>query len=111
MSVCICLERGRAYCLSAHMSMIFFLCNPQGEKIRTRVLEALRAKVEVEDKGEITYALDMHIERDKNKGTLFISQKNYIHRLQAKEATGKRNTRANRCHKRGRRTNRRSSNT
>jgi hypothetical protein len=53
----------------------------------------LRAKVEVEDKGEITYALDMHIERDKNKGTLFISQKNYIdsiiNEFQAKETLGK----------------------
>ena len=79
--------------IGTHVDDIFPLCNPQGEKIRTRVLNALRAKVEVEDKGEITYALDMHIERDKNKGTLFISQKNYIdsiiNEFQAKETLGK----------------------
>jgi len=79
--------------IGTHVDDIFPLCNPEGEKIRTRVLLALKSKVEVEDKGEIKYALDMHIERDAQKGTLCISQKNYIdgiiNEFQAKEAIGK----------------------
>ena len=34
--------------------------------------------MEIDDKGEIKYALDTHIERDRERGTLRISQTNYI---------------------------------
>jgi hypothetical protein len=35
----------------------------------------------VDDRGEVTHALDMHIQRDAEKGTLSISQEAYIHTL------------------------------
>ena len=46
--------------------------------IRDKILRELRSHVEIEDKGEIAYALDTRVECDRERGELRISQEKYI---------------------------------
>jgi len=68
----------------------FVLSDRKGEKIRDRVLKKLQEGMEIDNRGEISYALDMCIETDSERG---ISQqqyiKNLIHKFQLSEAKGK----------------------
>src|SRR6185437_15115084 len=86
-------REGDAWCIiGTHVDDLFPLCNSQGEKIRERILACLKDKMEIDNKGEIKYALDTHIERDREGGTLKISQQTYIeniiHEYNMKEAKG-----------------------
>ena len=64
--------------IGTHVNDIFSLFNPAGRKLRDRVLTALRRKMEVDDKGSLTFALDMRVQRDIEKGILKLSQRQYI---------------------------------
>lgn len=87
-------REGKGICIiGTHVDDLFVLCNTEGKQIKDRVLRALREKMEVDDKGEIKYALDTHIERDREQGTLRISQQAYIQSIikefNMQEAKGK----------------------
>jgi hypothetical protein len=75
-------REGEAVCIiGTHVDDLFVLCNSEGEKIRERILSTLRQKMEVDDRGEIKYALDTHIEADREEGVLRISQEKYINNM------------------------------
>src|SRR6185437_12439041 len=55
-------REGDAFCIiGTHVDDLFPLCNSQGEKIRERILACLKDRMEIDNKGEIKYALDTHI--------------------------------------------------
>ena len=78
--------------VGTHVDDLFPLCNKEGVMIREKILKELRSHVEIEDKGEIAYALDTRVECDREKGELRISQEKYI-RSVTKEFTRRRVTR------------------
>ena len=87
-------REGEGICIiGTHVDDIFPLYNKEGRKIRDRVFKKLEEKMEVENKGEIKYALDTCIERNVERGTLRISQENYIRNVikefKLEEAEGK----------------------
>src|SRR5207245_1819806 len=49
--------------IGTHVDDIFSLFNPAGKVLRDRVLTALRKKMEIDDKGTLTFALDMRVQR------------------------------------------------
>ena len=63
--------------LGTHVDDLFCLFNP-GKTLRDKVLAALRAKMEVDDQGTLSFALDMRIQRDVEKDILKLSQRQYI---------------------------------
>ena len=68
-------QEGQGLCIiGTHVDDLFPLCNKAGIVIREKIMKELRSRVEMEDKGEITYALDTKIESDREKGELRISQ-------------------------------------
>ena len=72
-------REGEGVCIiGTHVDDLFVLFNTEGKKIRDRVFRKMNEKMEVDNKGEIKYALDTHIERDRENGTLRISQEAYI---------------------------------
>ena len=85
---------GEKICIiGTHVDDIFPLYNEEGRKIRDRVFKQLEQKMKEENKGEIKYALDTCIERNVERGTLRISQENYIRNVieefKFEEAKGK----------------------
>ena len=70
-------EGGSFLFIGTHVDDLFVLYNQDGRKIRDRVLEKIKETMEVAEKGEISFALDMKIERDREKGFLKISQTQY----------------------------------
>ena len=75
-------NEGNAICIvGTHVDDLFPLCNTEGEKIRDRIFKKLQSKMEIDNRGEITYALDTCIEADREKGVLRISQEAYIQRM------------------------------
>jgi hypothetical protein len=72
-------REGEAFLIiGTHVDDIFPLFNKQGKKLRDKVFSKLGEKMEIENKGEIKFALDMKIETDRQKGILKISQESYI---------------------------------
>ena len=67
--------------VGTHVDDIFSLFNPSGKFLRDRVLKALRGKMEIDDKGPLSFALDMRVQRDPERGILKLSQKQYIESL------------------------------
>ena len=61
--------------------MTFFLFNSNGKALRDKVLRVLRSKMEIEDKGELSFALDIRIQRNVQEGILKLSQRQYIEGL------------------------------
>jgi len=80
---CVYLFReGKAFMyLSTHVDDIFPLYNEEGKMIRDRVLKTLKSRMQVEEKGEIEFALDTKIQRDVEKGILKISQTTYTENI------------------------------
>jgi len=75
-------REGKGFCMiGTHVDDLFPLCNREGVKIREKILKSLKDKFEIDDKGEIKYALDTCIEADREGGTLRISQETYIKNL------------------------------
>ena len=54
--------------IGTHVDDIFPLFNKQGKKLRDKVFSKLGEKMEIENKGEIKFALDMKIETDRQRG-------------------------------------------
>ena len=72
-------KEGQGMCIiGTHIDNIFQLYDKKGKKIRVRMLKKLQQDIEVDNRGAITYALDTCIERNVERGTLRISQENYI---------------------------------
>ena len=72
-------KEGEGVCIiGTHVDDLFPLYNEEGKKIRDRVFRKLEEKMEIDNKGEIKYALDTCIETDREKGTLRISQEVFI---------------------------------
>ena len=71
-------EGGAWLIIGTHVDDIFPLFNPQGKTLRNRVLAALREKMEVDDKGTVSFALDTRVQKDEKMGILKLSQKQYI---------------------------------
>jgi hypothetical protein len=71
-------ERGGFVLLSTHVDDLFPLYNKEGEKIRDKILQRLKEKMEIDNKGTLSFALDTKIERDPEMGVLKISQAPYI---------------------------------
>ena len=72
-------HEGDGVCIiGTHVDDLFPLCNIHGEKIRDRIFKKLEEKMEIDDKGEIKYALDTCVETDRERGILRISQESYI---------------------------------
>jgi len=67
--------------LGTHVDDLFPLCNEGGEKIKQRILGELKRQMQIDNKGPLSFALDMKIERDINRGILKISQNIYIKNL------------------------------
>ena len=65
--------------IGTHVDDIFSLFNPAGKQLRDKILKGLRELMEVDDKGPISFALDMRVQRDPTKGKL--SQRQYIDEL------------------------------
>jgi len=84
-------ECGGVCVIGTHVDDLFVLSDRKGEKIRDKVLKKLQEGMEIDNRGEISYALDMCIETDRERGILKISQhiKNLIHKFQLSEAKGK----------------------
>src|SRR5688572_17129338 len=72
-------SEGEAVCIiGTHVDDLFVLCNTQGKRIRDRIFSKLESKMEIDNKGEISYALDTCLEVDRERGILRISQEKYI---------------------------------
>ena len=67
--------------LATHVDDLFPLFNTQAIKIKDKILDTLKTKMEIDNRGTISFALDMKIERDINKGILKISQTVYTESL------------------------------
>jgi hypothetical protein len=63
--------------LATHVDDLFPLYNPGGERIKNMILEKLKTKMEIVDKGTLSFALDTRIERDPQAGIIKISQLPY----------------------------------
>ena len=63
--------------LATHVDDLFPLYNTQAINIKNKILDTLKSKMEIDNRGIISFALDMKIERDVNKGILKISQTAY----------------------------------
>ena len=81
MSVFIYLDGDAILFIGTHVDDIFRLYNPAGKTLRDKVLKALRDEMEVEDKGELSFALDMRVQRDPARGILKLSQRLYTEEL------------------------------
>ena len=64
MNVSIYLKKESVCILGTNVDDIFPLYNREGEKIKNKILKTPQSKMEIDDKGEIKYALDTHIERE-----------------------------------------------
>ena len=60
--------------VGTHVDDLFPLCNEEGVMMIDKILRELRSHVEIEDEGEIAYALDTRVECDREKGELRISR-------------------------------------
>jgi len=68
-------KQNEAFCIVAtHVDDIFVLFNPQGKKFRDELFFSLTSKFELQNLGEISFALQTKFFRDKQKGFLTISQ-------------------------------------
>jgi len=67
--------------LGTHVDDLFPLCNEGGERIKLRILGELKRHMQIDNKGTLSFALDVKIERNLNRGTLKISQTAYIKNL------------------------------
>jgi hypothetical protein len=67
--------------MCTHVDDLFPLFNEKGRNIRNKILGELRKKMEIDDKGTLSWALDTKIERDPEVGILKISQRPYIDSL------------------------------
>ena len=67
--------------LGTHVDDLFPLFNKQGELIRDKILDALKQRMTIDNKGELRFALDTKIERDRERGILKISQQAYTENL------------------------------
>jgi hypothetical protein len=66
---------GNAWCIvSTHVDDIFVLFNEEGEKIRDQLFSTFLKYVDIGNLGTISWALKTHIQRDREKGILKISQ-------------------------------------
>jgi len=75
-------REGKAFLfIGTHVDDFFCLFNKEAEEIRNNVLHTLEQTMEVTNKGEISHALDMKIERCREKGRMKISQRNFIENL------------------------------
>jgi hypothetical protein len=74
-------EKDEKLFIGTHVDDLFFLCSPKGKSIRDKVINTLKQKMTVEEKGEMTFALDVRIQRDVDKGLLKLSQREYIENL------------------------------
>src|SRR5690606_25297603 len=67
--------------LGTHVDDLFCLYTPGGIHIRNKIIDSLKKKMTVEEKGEMSFALDTRIQRDTNLGLLKISQIEYTKNL------------------------------
>jgi hypothetical protein len=67
--------------LATHVDDLFPLFNEEGRKIRDEILSKLRQKMEIDNKGTLSFALDTRIDRDPQAGILRISQEVYTENL------------------------------
>src|SRR5205823_2014741 len=67
--------------IGTHVDDLFVLFNRAVASLRDSVMKKLRDTMEVTDKGEISFALDMKIERDRENGILKISQQQFTENL------------------------------
>ena len=75
-------REGEDVCIvGTHVDDLFVLCNEGGVRIRDRILCKLQERMEIDNRGEISYALDTCIEADRKRGILHISQQKYIDSL------------------------------
>ena len=63
------------------MDDLFPLYNTGGKEFKERILKTLRTKMQIEEKGEISYALDTRVQIDRESGVLKISQVKYTQSL------------------------------
>ena len=63
--------------LATHVDDLFPLYNTQAIHIKDKILNTLKEKMIIDNRGEISFALDMKIERDVKEGILKISQTAY----------------------------------
>ena len=66
--------------LSTHVDDLFPLFNLEGKRLRDKILGALKAKMQIEDKGVLHFALDTKIERE-TRGNFENSQQTYTQNL------------------------------
>ena len=64
-----------------HVDDLFPLCNGPGKRLKDKIKAELEKHMTVEDKGELAWALDTRIQRDRFGGVLKISQEAYIKKL------------------------------
>jgi hypothetical protein len=74
-------KKGGVLFLATHVDDLFPLFNEEGRKIRDEILEKLRQKMEIDNKGTLSFALDTRIDRDPQAGILRISQEVYTENL------------------------------
>jgi hypothetical protein len=55
--------------------------NPEGRSLRDKIFSTLQAKMQLEDRGSLSFALDTKVERDPRKGLLKLSQRAYTEGL------------------------------
>ena len=67
--------------IGTHVDDLFPLCNPEGKGLRDKILRGLESRMQIENKGTLSFALDTKIERDAKRGILKISQRAYIENL------------------------------
>jgi hypothetical protein len=67
--------------VGTHVDDIFPLFNPEGRSLRDKIFSTLQAKMQLEDRGSLSFALDTKVERDPRKGLLKLSQRAYTEGL------------------------------
>jgi hypothetical protein len=67
--------------LGTHVDDLFCLYTPGGQYLREKIVNTLKSKMTVEEKGELSFALDTRIQRDTTIGLLKLSQVEYTKNL------------------------------
>jgi len=74
-------SKGAWVVCSTHVDDIFVLCNKAGEVDRDKLFKAFSSRVEIENLGSVSWALQTQILRDARAGVLKISQERFINEI------------------------------
>lgn len=83
------MEDGDGWCLvSTHVDDFFVLYNERGKKLRDRLFNAMRQRMEITNLGRVSWALGAAIQADRERGRLEITQGAFARELATEYVKG-----------------------